>query len=125
MKRLILTTLAIAALASCATEPMSEKMVLSQMSRCPEPTLLDYLNGKLKWGYTPGLELKAFLDVYDSYGKQEIYDYVHRWYDDVVKADGSIKTYSVEKYNVDLICPGRSLFYFYDKTGEEKYRKAI
>ena len=127
MKRLIPTILALAALVSCAdkAEPMSEKMVRSQMSRCPEPTYLDYLNGKLKWGYTPGLELKAFLDVYDTYGGQDIYDYVHLWYDDVVNADGTIKTYSVEKYNVDLICPGRSLFYFYDKTGEEKYRKAV
>lgn len=127
MNRLIPAILAMAALVSCAdkTEPMSEKMVRSQMSRCPEPTYLDYLNGKLKWGYTPGLELKAFLEVYDTYGGQDIYDYVHLWYDDVVNADGTIKTYSVEKYNVDLICPGRSLFYFYDKTGEEKYRKAI
>ena len=127
MKRLIPTILALAALVSCAdkAEPMSEKMVRSQMSRCPEPTYLDYLNGKLKWGYTPGLELKAFLDVYDTYGGQDIYDYVHLWYDDIVNPDGTIKTYSVEKYNVDLICPGRSLFYFYDKTGEEKYHKAI
>lgn len=125
--RLIITAaLALAALTSCGkTEPMSEKMVRSQMSRCPEATYLDYAEGRLKWGYTPGLELKAFLDVYERYGGKDIYDYVLRWYDEAVNADGTIKTYSVEKYNVDLICPGRSLFYFYDKTGEEKYLKAI
>ncbi len=124
--RIALSLLSLAALLSCGrTEPMSEKMVRSQMSRCPEPTYLDYAEGRFKWGYTPGLELKAFLDVYETYGDRSIYDYVLRWYDQAVNEDGSINTYSVEKYNVDLICPGRSLFYFYDKTGEEKYRKAI
>ncbi len=104
---------------------MSELMVHSQMERCPDATYLDYSEGRLKWSYTPGLELKAFLDVYEAYGDESIYDYVHAWYDAIVAEDGSIATYSVDQYNVDLICPGRSLFYFYDKTGEEKYLKAI
>lgn len=121
-----LTILACALLlASCHTAPLSVEMVRSQMTRCPEAALLDYGSGKLKWSYTPGLELKAYLDVYETYGGQEIYDYVHAWYDEAVQPDGSIQTYSLDKYNVDLICPGRSLFYFYDKTGEEKYLKAI
>ena len=118
-----ISILSLAALLSCSrTEPMSEKMVESQMYRCPEPTYLDYAEGRFKWSYTPGLELKAFLDVYDTYGDKAIYDYVLKWYDQAVAEDGSINTYSVGKYNVDLICPGRSLFYFYDKTGDEKYR---
>lgn len=126
MKRIITVAAAIIALTACATKaPMSELMVRSQMSRCPEASYLDYAQGKLKWSYTPGLELRAFLDVYERYGGQEIYDYVEAWYDAIVNEDGSIKTYSVDKYNVDLICPGKSLFYFYDKTGKEKYRKAI
>ncbi len=127
MKRFFIALAALAALVSCAekTTPMSVQMVDSQMSRCPEATYLDYAEGRLKWSYTPGLELKAFTDVYEAYGNQAIYDYVYNWYDQIVNEDGTIKTYSVEKYNVDLICPGRSLFYFYDKTGNEKFRKAI
>lgn len=126
MKKIITAILALSALIACDKKtPMSELMVDSQMSRCPEATYLDYAEGRLKWSYTPGLELKAFLDVYETYGNQEIYDYVFDWYNQIVNEDGTIKTYSVEKYNVDLICPGRSLFYFYDKTGDEKFRKAI
>jgi len=127
MKRFFIALAALATLVSCAekTTPMSVQMVDSQMSRCPEATYLDYAQGRLKWSYTPGLELKAFTDVYEAYGNQAIYDYVYNWYDQIVNEDGTIKTYSVEKYNVDLICPGRSLFYFYDKTGNEKFRKAI
>lgn len=126
MKKIFLAIFALCALISCDKKtPMSVQMVDSQMSRCPEATYLDYAEGRLKWSYTPGLELKAFLDVYETYGNQAIYDYVFDWYNQIVNEDGTIKTYSVEKYNVDLICPGRSLFYFYDKTGDEKFRKAI
>lgn len=127
MKKNVLTALACVALLSCAPEssPFSVLMVDSQMTRCPEPTYLDYSEGRLKWNYTPGLELRSFLDVYETYGDRKIYDYVLVWYDAIVREDGTIETYSVDKYNTDLICPGKSLFYFYDKTGDEKYRKAI
>lgn len=126
MKKLFMAALAATALVACdKAEPMSEQMVHSQMSRCPDATWLDYTDGRLKWNYTPGLELRAFLDVYETYGDKDIYDYVEAWYDAIVNEDGTIQTYSVEKYSTDLVCPGKSLFYFYDKTGDEKYRKAI
>lgn len=128
MRKSLIAILGLAALISCKSEqvePMSSRMVHSQMERCPQATYLDYKPGKLSWSYTPGLELKAFLDVYEAYGDQRIYDYVYDWYNEIVNEDGTIQTYSVDSYNVDLICPGRSLFYFYDKTGDEKFLKAI
>lgn len=127
MRKLAIAALCAATLLSCTTteDPLSVKMVHSQMARCGEAIYLDYTPGRLKWGYTPGLELRAFTDVYEAYGGQDIYDFVEAWYDAIVNEDGTIQTYSVDKYNMDLICPGKSLFYFYDKTGKEKYRKAI
>ena len=126
MKRIAFTT-ALLAVLSCApvAEDLSVQMVKSQMHRCPEATYLDFREGQFKWNYTPGLELRAFLDVYDACGDEAIYDYVHAWYDAAVHEDGTIETYSVDKYSTDLICAGKSLFYFLDKTGEQKYRKAI
>ena len=114
MKRLLVILAAAAALAACGKQEttMSEKMVYSQMTRCPRATLLDYTNDRLKWNYTPGLELRAFLDVYEAYGDQKIYDYVFDWYDAIVNEDGTIQSYDLEKYSTDLICPGKSLFYF-------------
>lgn len=128
-----LTTLLVISLISAAcshvnnltTDNLGERMVLSQMERCPKATYLDFREGEFKWNYTPGLELRAFLDVYEDCGAEPIYDYVHEWYDAAVLEDGTIRTYSVDKYSTDLICAGKSLFYFLDKTGEEKYRKAI
>lgn len=128
MKKTIFAILALAAISCSAPSPekMSVKMVESQMSRCGDATYLDYTDGFLKWNYTPGLELRSFLDVYEAYGDQEIYDFVAKWYDGIIAEDGTIGgKYAVEKYSTDLICPGKSLFYFLDKTGNQKYRKAI
>lgn len=133
IKKTLIALLALSALVACSgnqskqeAEKLSEKMVYSQMSRCPEATYLDYTDGRLKWNYTPGLELRSFLDVYEAYGDKKIYDYVHDWYDAIIDEDGNILGgYAVDKYSTDLICPGKSLFYFLDQTGEQKYRKAI
>ena len=44
--------------------------------------------------------------------------------DHFVNDDGSIRTYSLDEYNIDNILPGRNLLFLYKLTGEEKYRKA-
>lgn len=130
INRLICIASAVMTLASCACGAgkkvnNSELMVHSQMHRCPTAKYLDFKEGRLRWNYTPGLELKAYLDVYRTYGGEDIFNYVEAWYDEAVNEDGSINTYSVETYSTDLICPAKSLFYLYDKTGKEKYRKAM
>jgi len=108
-----------------ATTPMSEQMVRSQMGRCPDASYLDYRNGSFKWNYTPGLELLAYLDVYQRYGGDDILQYVDAWYDTLIGEDGSISTYRLENYSTDHICPARTLIKLYDLTGKEKYRKAM
>lgn len=105
--------------------PDSELMVRSQMKRCPKASYLDYREGKYKWNYTPGLELRAFLDVYDIYGGDDILDYVDEWYDTLIAEDGSIRGYKLSNYSTDHICPAKTLFYLYDKTGKQKYRLAM
>ena len=125
MKRIsILLTLL--TLAACtARVPLSVEVVRSEMARCPEGSWLDGREGTLKWNYTTGLELKAFLDVYDTYGGQDIFDYVDAWYDAIIDEDGRIPNYKRSNYTVDHICPGRTLFRLYDLTGKEKYRKVM
>jgi unsaturated rhamnogalacturonyl hydrolase len=44
--------------------------------------------------------------------------------DHFVADDGSIRTYSLDDYNIDNILPGRNLLFLYKQTGHEKYRKA-
>ena len=129
-KLLIMVLLAV----SCsAPRQFSREVVRSEMVRCPEASYIDGQEGNLKWNYTTGLELKAFLDVYDNYSgrraykkeNQRILDYVDSWYDAVIGEDGSIYKYKRSNYSTDHICPGRTLFRLYDITGKEKYRMAM
>ena len=61
MKRLSIILL-VALTACTAKAPLSQRVVGSEMARCPKATFIDGLDGRLKWNYTTGLELKAFLD---------------------------------------------------------------
>ena len=124
MKKIALISLF--ALAACtAKAPLSVRVVESEMARCPEASYLDGQEGKLKWNYTTGLELKAFLDVYDAYGDEALLDYADAWYDAIIDTAGVIYKYAKAHYTLDHICPGRTLFQLYDLTGKEKYRSAM
>lgn len=132
-------------LLSPEAEPLSSVVVRSEMARCPEATYLDGLEGKLKWNYTTGLELKAFLDVYEisrpaalarndselssrpeqSGVERSVFDYVEAWYDAVIDGNGTIYNYKKSNFSLDHVCPGRTLFALYDLTGKAKYRKAM
>lgn len=111
------------------TEPFSESVVRSEMQRSPEATFLDGQEGNLKWNYTTGLELKAFLDaVADAKDKQwhdEVVAYVEAWYEAVIDEGGNIYNYKKSNFSLDHICPGRTLFQLFDLTGKAKYRKAM
>jgi len=120
-------------LASCGSDPLSVRVVRSEMNRCSDASYLDGLEGKYKWNYTTGLELKAFLDVYDTYGGDDIFNFAEKWYDSVIDengniinpADGKRLNYKISNYSTDHICPGKALFYLYDKTGKDKYKMVM
>ena len=124
MKRFAL--IALAALTACtAKAPLSLRVVQSEMARCPEASYIDGQEGNLKWNYTTGLELKAFLDVYETYGGDGILRYVDTWYDSIIDSTGTIFKYKKSNFSTDHVCPGRTLFRLYDLTGKEKYRVAM
>ena len=118
-----------AALTACnaAKAPLSERVVLSEMARNPEASYIDGQEGKLKWNYTTGLELKAILDVYTHAGSSNasFLSYVDAWYDAIIDGNGAIYKYKKSNFSTDHICPGRTLFQLYDITGKQKYRAAM
>ena len=119
----ILLTLALA-VACSAGAPLSEQTVKSEITRCPEASYIDGQEGKLKWNYTTGLELKAFLDACPE--DEAILNYVDAWYDAIIDSTGKIgANYRFNNFTLDHICPGFTLFPLYDKTGKEKYRAAM
>ena len=111
-----------AALTACTTAkaPLSLRVAESEMARNPEASFIDGLEGKLKWNYTTGLELKAILDA-----SSEAFPYVDAWYDAIIDSTGAIYKYKKSNYSLDHVCPGRTLFQLYDITGKEKYRMAM
>jgi len=77
-----------------------------------------------RWHYEPGVALLALKQVWLRFGKQEIYEYVKRNVDEFVGPDGGIRTYRLEEYNLDQINEGKLLFFLYETTGDERYKKA-
>ena len=78
-----------------------------------------------RWNYEDGCFLKGFFDLWQSGGNSELYGRVSNYVNKYVAADGSIKGYEIEEYNIDNVPMGRLLFPFYEITGEERFRKAI
>ncbi len=110
-----------------AKAPLSQEVVRSEISRNPEASYIDGQEGRLKWNYTTGLELKAMLDVYchSERSEESILSYVDAWYNSIIDSTGTIYKYKKSNYSLDHICPGRTLFGLYDITGKEKYRVAM
>lgn len=153
--RLGLSIITALALTACtAKAPLSLQVVRSEMTRNPEASYIDGLEGTLKWNYTTGLELLSFLDaaagahnsnvakgsasaeggrgglapveVASTWSPGAVVEYVDAWYDAIIAEDGTIGVnYKKSNYSVDHICPGRTLFPLYRITGKEKYRLAM
>ncbi len=84
------------------------------------------LDGKpAKWTYDMGVILKGMEDLWYKTGDAKYFNYMQKQVDFFVKADGSIKTYKGEDYNIDNVCNGRILMSLFKVTNNEKYWKAI
>lgn len=106
--------------------PLAVRMVESEIVRNPSPTTLDGIPlGKVKWNYTTGLELLAVMDAGRAYDRPDFYDYALRYYDTIVRPDGSVITYKKSNYNLDHICPGRPLFRIAERTEEARYVQVL
>ncbi len=78
-----------------------------------------------KWDYAWGLVLKGFEQVWRATGEQKYFDYIRRNLDAFVQADGTIRGYRLDEYNVDRLNTGKVLFSLYAETHEEKYKRAL
>ncbi|MDR6884997.1 glycoside hydrolase family 88 protein [Bacillus sp. 3255] len=77
-----------------------------------------------RWMYVNGMTLKALLNVGDLTGDEAYVEYVRKHMDLFVQEDGSIRTYTLEDYNLDQINQGKALFALWRRTSEPKYAGA-
>ncbi len=80
---------------------------------------------KNKWNYVDGCMISALLALYKKTHEQKYLDFTEKFMGYYVKDDGSINTYEVSEYNIDNVNPAKNLFFLYEITTKEKYRKAI
>lgn len=86
-------------------------------------SLIYYLRGKPKYEYD-----YAFLaSAIDKLGEvnEKYSDYARAYIDYFVQEDGTINGYKLSDYNIDRIRPGLNILKLYERTGEEKYLKAL
>ena len=76
------------------------------------------------WNYIDGCMITALLEMSRITGDKSYFDFCESYISHFVREDGSILTYKPEKFNLDDINEGRTLFELYERTGKDKYRLA-
>ncbi|NML58980.1 glycoside hydrolase family 88/105 protein [Chryseobacterium cheonjiense] len=104
--------------------PWSQRMLLSEMKRFPEAWMLDY-NKTPKWSYPTAIVLEGAERIFGQTGNQEYYQYISAFGETMIKEDGSILSYDLSKYNIDMLNCGNVLLYLYQKEKKEKYLTAL
>jgi len=123
MKLALILIISLAVCASAQIAPVSHQATETAMERI----WLDSPNGKgipPKWLYDYGTILSGVRDLWYATGEKQYFDYIKRGVDAFVNADGTIKTYRVDDYNLDQVRMGSAVMMMYRVTGEAKYKKA-
>src|SRR6267142_4041922 len=106
------------------TAPMSERMANTAMNTLWRDATKNESGTPSKWTYDHGVVLKGIEGVWHATGDRKYFDYIKQSMDHYVNADGTIRTYNLDDYNLDNINNGRILLLLYKVTRQEKYMKA-
>jgi unsaturated rhamnogalacturonyl hydrolase len=106
-------------------KPASSQKINTWSIRMVESTLQRYTQQDFSWNYDHGLQVLAIQKAGEATGEERYLKFVADWIDNFIQPDGAIHTYRLEEYNVDLVNSGKLLFGAYERTGDERYRKAI
>ncbi|MDR6160121.1 unsaturated rhamnogalacturonyl hydrolase [Chryseobacterium sp. SLBN-27] len=104
--------------------PWSQRILLSEMKRFPKAWMLDY-NKTPKWSYPTAIVLEGAERIFEQTGNKEYYQYISTFGETMIKEDGSIVSYDISKYNIDMLNCGNVLLYLYQKEKKDKYLKAL
>jgi len=121
---LFIFVLLVALYAAAQSKPISEQAAATAMTVLWRDAAKNESGYPAKWTYDHGLVLKGIERVWINTGDKQYFDFIQRSMDHFVANDGSIRTYSLDEYNIDNILPGRNLLFLYKATRQEKYNKA-
>lgn len=106
-------------------KPTSSQKINTWSVRMVESTLQRYTARDFSWNYDHGLQVLGIQKAGEATGEERYIKFVSDWIDTFIQPNGSIRTYRMEDYNVDWVNSGKLLFSAYERTGDERYRKAI
>jgi rhamnogalacturonyl hydrolase YesR len=103
-----------------------ERVVMSKLSvQMTDSTMARFPVLAEEWNYQWGLVLRGVEHVWRATGDNKYFAYIQSNMDRFVQADGTIRGYRLEEYNVDRLNTGKALFPLYEKTGDAKYKRAL
>jgi unsaturated rhamnogalacturonyl hydrolase len=120
----VLMLLCVVVAGHAQSKPLSQKVAATAMTALWRDAAKNESGYPAKWTYDHGLVLKGIEGVWLSTGDGDYFRFIQKSMDHFVENDGTIRTYSLDDYNIDNILPGRNLLMLYKVTGQEKYRKA-
>ena len=104
----------------------SERLAKSEMARKGDTMFHGGSRARANWNYTTSLFGLSLLKLTEATGDKSYADYGAQTATSFVQPDGTIATYKMEDYNVDLIPPGKVLLYLWENGRHDaKYRTAI
>ncbi len=104
--------------------PWSARIAESFIRRHPGAVTYDSLFPATKWIYEQGVMLAALRQMSMSAEGERYSGFVKDNLDRYVAEDGNITTYRFDEFQLDNIAPGTSLLALYERTHDERYRKA-
>jgi unsaturated rhamnogalacturonyl hydrolase len=104
---------------------LASAMASQTMQRFPDPWLLRESDGAYRWSYTIGLVLYGMEKLHQQTGDSALLDYIQRYADHYIDADGNIGTLDVAEFNIDSINSGKLLFALHERKGDARYRYAM
>jgi unsaturated rhamnogalacturonyl hydrolase len=107
---------------TAATAGLSRRIADTFIAECNEQGEHAYVLER--WAYVPGMLQMAVARAGVQHAEPEYVSFMQRHMDSFIGEDGSIRTYTLEEYNLDQINQGKNLFLLYAKTGERRYAEA-
>lgn len=80
--------------------------------------------GRARWAYDVSLVCLSLLELSDATGDPRYARYAEKVTGSFVRADGAIEVYKFEDLSVDNVRPGSTVLAVYERTKEDRYRKA-
>lgn len=106
------------------TTKWSERMATTLMLQHEKGLVYDKTKPE-RWNYEMGVLTSAIEQVWRQTGDgNKYFTYIQNMVDQFVQEDGTIRTYEMEEYNLDMLPPGRACVLIYQVTGKAKYKKA-